>query len=176
MDYLGGYPADVVASVQQMIDQEKLGAWLLRKYANVHDIRTDRALYDYVLALKNQYMGNVGQISRVGYDSKMHVIKNALGTHTKISRVQGGKLKAKREIHVAKVFRDMPLDFLRMIVVHELAHFKESGHDKRFYQLCLHMEPRYQQLEFEVRAYLSYLARGGAPLWIEMVSDPVDLP
>lgn len=31
------------------------------------------------------------------YDNKIHVLKNALGLHTAISRVQGGKLKAKAE-------------------------------------------------------------------------------
>lgn len=29
------------------------------------------------------------------YDNKIHVLKNALGLHTAVSRVQGGKLKAK---------------------------------------------------------------------------------
>lgn len=31
------------------------------------------------------------------YDNKIHVLKNALGLHTAVSRVQGGKLKAKRD-------------------------------------------------------------------------------
>lgn len=168
VDYLGGYPPDLVESVQQMIRQEKLASWLLRKYPAAHSLRTDRALYDYVLDLKNQHMRNVGQVSKVAYDSKMHVIRNALGMHTKISRVQGGNLKSKREIHIAAVFREMPLDFLRMIVVHELAHFKEIAHDKRFYQFCLYMEPSYHQMEFDVRAYLSYLSTGGEPLWIDV--------
>jgi hypothetical protein len=52
-----------------------------------------------------------------------------------------------------------------MIVVHELAHFKESAHDKHFYQLCRHMALDYHQLEFDVRVYLSYLAAGGPALW-----------
>lgn len=38
------------------------------------------------------------------YDNKIHVLKNALGLHTAISRVQGGKLKAKAEIRVATAF------------------------------------------------------------------------
>jgi UTP pyrophosphatase len=168
VDYLGGYPPDLVESVQQMIRQEKLASWLLRKYPAAHSLRTDRALYDYVLDIKNQHMRNVGQVSKVTYDSKMHVIRNALGMHTKISRVQGGNLKSKREIHIAAVFREMPLDFLRMIVVHELAHFKESAHDKRFYQFCLYMEPSYHQMEFDVRAYLNYLSTGGEPLWVDV--------
>ena len=164
-NYLAGYPAELVTPVQRLIAEGRLGDVLLRKYPLAHEVRTDRALFDYVQDLKNDFMRNVGQVSKVAFDSKMHVIRNALGTHTSISRVQGGKLKAKREIHVATVFRDMPEDFLRMIVVHELAHFKESAHDKHFYQLCRHMAPDYHQLEFDVRVYLSHLAAGGAVLW-----------
>jgi predicted metal-dependent hydrolase len=105
------------------------------------------------------------------FDSKLHVIRNALGTHTSISRVQGAKLKSKREIRVAMVFREMPPEFLRMIVVHELAHLREREHDKAFYQLCRHMEPDYHQLEFDLRAYLSHLAATGRPLWIPASAD-----
>ncbi|NPA72951.1 MAG: M48 family metallopeptidase, partial [Gammaproteobacteria bacterium] len=57
------------------------------------------------------------------------------------------------------------VEFLRMIVVHELAHFKELEHNKSFYQLCEHMEPDYHVLEFEVRVYLTYLSLGQKPLW-----------
>ena len=164
-NYLAGYPADLVDPVHRLIDQGKLGGILLKKYPEAHVVRTDKALYDYVLALKNQYLRNAGQVSKVAFDSRMHVIRNALGTHSSISRVQGAKLKTKREIHVATVFRDMPPDFLRMIVVHELAHFKESAHDKHFYQLCRHMAPDYHQLEFDLRVYLCHLAAGGEVLW-----------
>lgn len=163
--YLTGYPADLVAQVRALIENDQLAGILLKKYPQPHAVRTDRALYDYVLDLKNTYLRNAGQISKVAFDSKLHVIRNALGTHTSIARVQGSKLKAKREIHVATVFRDMPEDFLRMIVVHELAHFKESAHDKHFYQLCRHMAADYHQLEFDVRVYLSHLAAGGPALW-----------
>lgn len=164
-DYLAGYPPALVEPVRRLIAEQRLGEVLLRKYPAAHAIRTDRALYDYVQELKADYLRNGAQISKVAYDSKMHVIRNALGTHTSIARVQGSKLKSKHEIHVATVFRDMPPAFLRMIVVHELAHLKESAHDKHFYQLCRHMEPDYHQLEFDVRVYLSYRAAGGAALW-----------
>lgn len=164
-NYLAGYPAELVVPVLRMIAEGRLGSALRRKYPVAHAVRTDKALFDYVQDMKNAFMRNVGQLSRVAFDSKMHVIRNALGTHTTIARVQGGKLKSKREIHVATVFRDMPEAFLRMIVVHELAHFKESAHDKHFYQLCRHMEADYYQLEFDVRVYLSYLAAGGPALW-----------
>ena len=69
--------------------------------------------------------------------------------------MQGGRLKAKREIRVAALFRQAPADFLRMIVVHELAHLKEREHDKAFYALCQHMEPDYHQLELDLRLWLT---------------------
>jgi hypothetical protein len=74
---------------------------------------------------------------------------------------------------VATLFREMPREFLRMIVVHELAHLKERAHDKAFYQLCRHMEPAYFQLEFDLRACLCHLAAGGLPLWGTAAVDPL---
>ncbi|HEY6898380.1 MAG TPA: M48 family metallopeptidase [Rhodocyclaceae bacterium] len=164
-NYLAGYPGALVEQVQQLIEQGKLGELLLRKYPLGHAVRSDKALYDYVQDLKARHLRNSGQLSKVLFDSKLQVLRNALGTHTSIARVQGDKLKRKREIRIATVFRDMPEEFLRMIVVHELAHMKEGNHDKAFYQLCQHMEPAYGQLEFDLRAYLSYLDGGGPPLW-----------
>ncbi|MBU0622985.1 MAG: DUF45 domain-containing protein [Gammaproteobacteria bacterium] len=160
-NYLAGYPAALIAQVQELIAQGKLADLLRQKYPLAHEVRTDKALYDYVQEIKNEHMGNVGQLSKVAYDSKLHVIKNALGTHTTVSRVQGGNLKSKREIRIAAMFREMPAEFLRMIVVHELAHMKEREHGKAFYQLCLHMEPDYAQLEFDLRAYLTMREAGG---------------
>jgi predicted metal-dependent hydrolase len=99
-------------------------------------------------------------LGKVVYDSKLQVMKHALGTHTAISRVQGDRLKASREIRIATVFRDAPAGFLEMIVVHELAHLKEAAHNKSFYQLCTHMAPDYHQLEFDLRLYLTHLDGG----------------
>ena len=69
------------------------------------------------------------------------------------------------EIRVASLFKDTPAEFLRMIVVHELAHLKERAHDKAFYQLCTYMEPDYHQLEFDVRLYLTHLDAVGPIAW-----------
>jgi UTP pyrophosphatase len=159
-NYLAGYPVSLVEQVHQLIEQGRLADILLKKYPESHAVRTDKALYDYVHGIKAEYLRNAGPLSKVAFDSKLHVIQNALGTHTTLSRVQGAKLKTKREIRVAAVFKDMPSEFLRMIVVHELAHMKESAHDKAFYQLCQHMEPDYFQIEFDLRAYLCWLEVG----------------
>jgi UTP pyrophosphatase len=155
--YLNGYPPETVQQVQGLLQAQKLGPWLQKKYPDAHGLRDDRALFAYVQELKQQYLKGAQQVSRVLYDNKLQVVKNALGTHTTISRVQGSQLKAKREIRIAALFKDTPLEFLRMIAVHELAHLREREHDKGFYKLCCYMEPDYHQLEFEVRVYLSYL-------------------
>ncbi len=163
--YLAGYSTALVEQVRQLIVADRLGEVLLKKYPQAHAVRTDTALYDYVQEMKNRHLRNAGPLSKVAFDGSLQTLRNALGTHTSISRVQGTKLKAKREIRVATVFKEMPEEFLRMIVVHELAHTKEREHDKAFYQLCRHMAPDYHQLEFDLRCYLSHLDAGGRPLW-----------
>ena len=152
--FLSGYPEHLLTQVQQLIDAGKLGEVIAKRYPERHDIRTDKALYDHVMALKQRHMRSSDPINKVAYDSKIQVIQHALGTHTAVSRVQGGKLKAKREIRVATLFKEAPPEFLSMIVVHELAHLKEKDHGKAFYQLCTHMEPNYHQYEFDLRLYL----------------------
>jgi len=84
-----------------------------------------------------------------------------LGIHSFVSRVQGRKLKSKNEIQIDSVFKKAPAAFLRMIVVHELAHLKEKQHNKAFYKLCLYMEPEYHQLEFDMRLYLTHIDLAG---------------
>lgn len=155
LKYLTGYPPPLLEQVRQLIDQGRLGTMLAEKYRDTHAVRNDGQLYDYVQALKEQHLRRSVPLGKVLYDGKLQVMKHALGTHTAISRVHGGKLKASREIRIATVFRDAPADFLRMIVVHELAHIKEAEHNKAFYQLCRHMEPEYHQLEFDLRLYLT---------------------
>ena len=169
--YLQGYAADTLAQVEQLLQQDRVADWLLTKYPRAHTVRSDRALFDYVQAIKTEYLRSTEPLNKVAFDAKLHVIKNALGTHTAVSRVQGNKLKAKREIRIATLFKTVPAEFLRMITVHELAHIKERAHDKSFYSLCQHMEPRYHQLEFEVRVYLTHLETSGNRLWVSGV-DP----
>ena len=95
LKYLVGYPTDVLQQVHTLIDQGRLGAVLEARYPQSHAIRTDNALFDYVNALKSRYMRNAPQLAKVAFDNKLRLVQQALGTHTAVSRVQGGKLKAK---------------------------------------------------------------------------------
>ena len=154
LKYLAGYPESIQLQAGELLDSGRLGGYLQRKYPTRHQIQSDRALYDYINGLRNQFLRKSPPLSQVRYDSKLNVLKQALGMHTYQSRVQGSKLKAHNSITVAALFREAPPEFLRMIVVHELAHFKEKEHNKAFYQLCCHMEPTYHQLELDTRLWL----------------------
>ncbi len=160
--YLGNYPATVIQQVQSLVNNDKLAGFLLQRHPVTHCVYNDNDLREYVLTLKNQQMKKSSPLSKVIYDSKIHVVHNALGLHSYVSRKQGGKLKTKNELRVSAVFKKSSEALLNMIVVHELAHLKEKEHNKAFYRLCLHMLPDYHQLEFEMRLMLVQLEQGGS--------------
>jgi UTP pyrophosphatase len=156
LKYLQAYPPALQDQVRQLIAQNRLDAYLKQRYPERHAVQSDKALYAYALALKQEHLRNAPNIDKVLFDNRLDLTHRALGLHTAISRVQGGKLKAKKEIRIASLFKEAAPEFLKMIVVHELAHFKESDHNKAFYQLCEHMQPGYHQLEFDLRIYLTW--------------------
>ena len=45
----------------------RLGVWLLQKYQQSHGVRTDRALYDYVQALKQEDLRSGQALSKVAF-------------------------------------------------------------------------------------------------------------
>ena len=112
-----------------MLDEKTLSNYLLSKYPQAHRVVNDKALRVFAMDFKNQYLKKSSPLSKVKFDDKIHVIKNALGLHSFVSRVQGNKLKSKNEIRIATVFKSAPEEFLAMIVVHELAHLKEKDHN-----------------------------------------------
>ncbi|KGJ89482.1 hypothetical protein ND16A_2375 [Thalassotalea sp. ND16A] len=120
LKYLSAYAADIQTKIQQLIDDKRLARFLLNKYPTTHHINNDKKLRQFVLAIKDQYLKKSAPLSKITFDNKIHVINNALGLHTYVSRVQGGKLKAKNEIRIAAIFKHAPIEFLTMIVVHEL--------------------------------------------------------
>lgn len=144
------------AQVRELLTQNKLGVYLDKRYPARHSVQNDRALNEYTQALKQQFLKSSHPLSKVVYDGKINIINDALGLHSYVSRVQGGRLKSKNEIRIAALFKEAPSEFLQMIVVHELAHLKEKDHNKSFYKLCLHMCPDYHQWEFDMRLWLTW--------------------
>ncbi|MBN6771806.1 M48 family metallopeptidase [Pseudomonas granadensis] len=156
LKYLQAYPERLQDQVRQLIAEGRLGEYLDQRYSGRHDVQSDKALYSYALELKQEYLRNAPAMDKVLFDNRLDLTHRALGLHSTVSRVQGGKLKARKEIRIASLFKDAAPDFLKMIVVHELAHFKESDHNKAFYKLCEHMLPGYHQVEFDLRVYLTW--------------------
>ncbi len=161
LKYLGNYPKETQEQVIKLLEADKLSVHLLNKYPVSHNMKNDKALFTYTQNLKNEYLKKSSPLSKVLYDGKINVIHNALGTHHYISRVQGSKLKAKNEIRIASMFKNVPEKFLEMIVIHELAHFKEKEHNKAFYKVCAYMQEDYHQVEFDLRLYLTQIDLGG---------------
>ncbi|WP_260258385.1 M48 metallopeptidase family protein [Vibrio intestinalis] len=154
--YIQGYPDHILNPVEQMLQAGNFRTWFERRYPESHQIQSEKALYEYTMSIKNQYMKKTAPLSKVVWDSKIHLINNALGLHTYASKVHGGKIKSKNEIRIASMFKQAPEPLLRMLVVHELAHLKEKEHNKAFYQLCRYMEPDYHQLELDARLFMIY--------------------
>lgn len=152
--YLGAYPENLQQQVRDLVAQDRLAEHIARRYPGRHDVQSDGALQDYVQEYKQSYMRSSPPLHKVQFQNKMDVLQNVLGLHTAISRVQGAKLKAKAEIRVSGLFKELAPEFLEMVVVHELAHLREREHNKAFYQLCRHMLPDYHQVEFDLRLVL----------------------
>ncbi len=144
LTYLQGYPEQLLSQVRTLINEQRLGDVLAKRYPGTHDYATDKALWQYTQDLKNQFLRNAPPINKVMYDNKIHVLKNALGSDTvsAAGRQAESKSRDPRRYRVSQRAGTV----LRTIVVHELAHLKEKEHNKAFYQLCCHM-PQYHQLE-----------------------------
>lgn len=163
--YLQGYPSSVVQQVEQMIEKQQLQAYLLKRYPASHDYSNNDQLYRFGQTLKQRYMKKAPPLKKIVFDPKVSVMHHALGLNAHITRAHGGKLKASHEIRIDPCFKRCPEPFLRMILVHELAHLKERDHNKSFYQLCQHMEPDYFQLELDLRLMLTWQEQAQTSLY-----------
>lgn len=160
LPYLSGYAEPFRAKVRELLENGKLAQILGARYPQLSPVQSDSQLRVYALELKNHYLKRSAPLSKVCFDDKISASHGALGLHTFVSRVQGAKTKAKNELRVATIFKTLPEPFLRMVVVHELAHLREKDHTKAFYQLCCHMEPDYHQLELDLRLTLTLREEG----------------
>lgn len=157
LPYIANHSPALLDQVRALIRENALSSYIANRYPEAHTITSDKALFKYVQDLKQQHFRNAPAVLKVGYDNRLDITHQALGLHNVVSRVQGPKLKAKNEIRIASLYKTAPAAFLRVIVVHELAHLKERHHEKSFYALCEHVQPGYHQLDFDMRLYLTSL-------------------
>ena len=157
--YFNGYPPAIVEQALQLISNNRLKTYLLKKYPEAHDVTTDKLLYQYATELKKQFLKNAPPFGRAAFKKQGDMITNALGTHT--YRMQGKTRKHDLAINNDLLYAPEPL--LKALVVHELAHFKEKEHNKAFYKLCCYMEPYYHQLELDLRLFCVAVSLGENP-------------
>jgi len=155
LPYLAGYSEELQERAAELLQSGQLADRLAERYPDRHRVLSNKDLASYVQELKARYLRTAPPLSRVLYDPKLHVIHNALGLHTTKARAHGARIHTRREVRIAGLLREGPPEFLRAIVVHELAHMKHAEHDRAFYRLCLHMEPEYHQLELDLRLHLT---------------------
>lgn len=154
VDYLAGYSEELRDKALRLRREGVLETRLMERYGLGHAITNNAALYEFTQELKREHLRSSPPLSKVRFDDKISTLHRAFGLHTYAVRVQGGNLKAQNQISIASLFKELPLEFLRMVVVHELAHLRHKEHDKAFYRLCEHMEPEYMRYELDLRLLL----------------------
>ncbi len=153
--YIQHYPESLKNQVAELIDNNQLGKYLLKKYPVCHEIKNDSQLYTYAQDLKKQTMKQSAPLKQISFDGKLSASHAALGLNTHRVQNHGKKLKTIKSIKIASLFRTVPEPFLKMIVGHELAHIREMEHNKPFYKLCEHIVPSYSEIELDLRLYLT---------------------
>jgi len=83
--YLTNYSPTLISQVESLIKNERLKNYLLKKYPKPHDVANDSDLRNYVSTLKNQHMKKSQPLSKIIYDSKLHVVHNAPGLHSYVT-------------------------------------------------------------------------------------------
>ena len=96
--YLQAYPAHLQAQVRQMIDSDRLGEYLRRRYPDRHDVQSDKALYGYAQDLRQQYLRSAPNLDKVLFDNRLDLTHRALGLNTAVSRVQGGRASCRERV------------------------------------------------------------------------------
>lgn len=159
--YVSGYSENTQRQARDLIERDRLNSYLLTRYPTPHEFNSNKLLRAYTQEIKSAYLRSSERLSAICFDDKLHLVHHALGTQSFISLPHGGKLKKRRELRISSLFKSCPEPLLRMIVVHELAHLRERAHNDAFYRLCVHMEPRYHELELDARLYLIQLELRG---------------
>ena len=69
--------------------EKRLGEVILKRFPTPHSITTDKALYEYTIELKNQFLRKTQPLSKVVFDGKINVLHDALGLHKLCSPCAG---------------------------------------------------------------------------------------
>lgn len=153
--YLKNYPESIKEQIATLLTEQKLEKLLKMRYPINHNIKSDKALYQYTVNIKNTYLKQTSPLRRICFDEQ--IVDHSLISDAPDDSLQYNSFIINRlsEIRIADFFKQAPEPMLRIMVIHKLAHIIEKAHNSAFYKLCHYMEPNYQQLEFETRLFLT---------------------
>ena len=74
LKYIAHYSEQIQSQAATLISTGRLGDYLDKNYPNRHQIQSDKALYQYINEIKNQYMRKSSPLSQVTYNlSLIHI-------------------------------------------------------------------------------------------------------
>jgi predicted metal-dependent hydrolase len=85
------------------------------------------------------------------YTNKMQLFPNKI-TFRKTKR-QWGSCSATNNISLNTMLAKLPIDVVKYVIVHELAHIRHKNHQKEFWALVCKYMPKYKQLQNELKTY-----------------------
>lgn len=82
------------------------------------------------------------------------------GVSVRCQKTRWGSCSSRAQISLNRNLLFLPAELVRYLFVHELCHIEHLNHSARFWALVARIEPRYRELERELRAATRYV-----PLW-----------
>lgn len=79
LKYLQAYPPALQDQVRQLIASNRLGDYLQQRYPDKHAVQSDKALYAYTQALKQEHLRNAPNLDKVLFDNRLDLTHRALG-------------------------------------------------------------------------------------------------
>ena len=154
LSFLDSYSKKIQNKIRTLIEDNELEDYIKDQYPENHNIKTDKALFSYAQEIRKKHMKKARPAHKVVFDEGDDNVYNALGDNINEKILADNGHKVKNVIRISSLFKDAPAELFHMVVVHELAHLKEREHSKNFFRLCEHMDPDYEQHEFDLRLYL----------------------
>jgi len=109
--------------------------------------KTSQQIYNLY---RNEAKGKLPHIVQE-YAQKMQLFPNKI-TFRKTKR-QWGSCSATNNISLNTMLAKLPIDVVKYVIVHELAHIKHKNHQKEFWALVKRYMPNYKQLQNELKTY-----------------------
>ena len=56
LKYITGYPANLIEQVSGLVESNRFITWFEQRYPDTHQIKSEKALFDYTMQIKQRFM------------------------------------------------------------------------------------------------------------------------